>query len=427
MFYDHITIRAKAGDGGRGCVAFRRERGVEFGGPSGGDGGKGGSIILRADEHLRTLIDFRYRAEFRAQRGQLGLGSNMSGKTGEDMVLLVPPGTLVKDAKTGRVIADLVEPGRSVVAARGGRGGRGNQHFTTSVRQAPDWAEPGEQGDDLAIALELRVIADVGLVGLPNAGKSSLLARISAAHPKVADYPFTTLEPNLGVVSLGLGESFAVADLPGLIEGAHEGKGLGHGFLRHVSRNRVLVHVVDVGTEQPAAALKRGYDTIVAEIKAYDASLLDRPRLLVGNKLDLPGAAARFEVLRKHAAKGGLKDAHAISAVTGEGVKPLLRAMQLALKRAPAPEPMQAEQAPAVLVPRGLQRVKVVRDQRGAFLVRGREVERAVAGHDPEARGARKRLAADLDRLGVDAALARAGIRRGDLVRIGSLEFEYVP
>jgi len=427
MFYDHITIRAKAGDGGRGCVAFRRERGVEFGGPSGGDGGKGGSIILRADEHLRTLIDFRYRAEFKADRGQLGLGSNMSGKTGEDMLVLVPPGTLVKESGTGRVIADLVEPGATIVVAHGGRGGRGNQHFATSTRQTPDWAEPGEQGEDRSILLELRVIADVGLVGLPNAGKSSLLARVSAARPKVANYPFTTLEPNLGVVSLGVGESWVVADLPGLIEGAHEGKGLGHGFLRHVSRNRVLVHVVDVGTERTPRELKHDYDTIVDEIRQYDDSLLKRPRILVGNKTDLPGAAARFEVLKKHAAKGGVKLAYAISAATGDGVQPLLRAMQLALKRAPLPAPMAAEQRPVVLAPRGTARVKVVRDQRGAFLVRGREIERAVADVNPEDKGARKRLQASMDKLGVDAALARAGIQRGDVVRIGALEFEYVP
>ena len=253
------------------------------------------------------------------------------------------------------------------------------------------------------------------------------MARVSAARPKVAAYPFTTLEPNLGVVSLGLGESFAVADLPGLIEGAHEGKGLGHDFLRHVSRNRVLVHVVDVGTEKSVAELKRDHDTIVKEIKEFDPSLLERPRLFVGNKLDLPGAEERFAALARHAAKKGVKLAFAISAATGHGVPALLKAMQLALKRAPIPAAMAAEDVPVVLKPRGRARVKIVRDQRGAFLVRGREVERAAAGLDGGSKRSRQKLQADLDRLGVDAALARAGARRGDVVRIGSLEFEYAP
>lgn len=426
MFIDRAVIKVKAGDGGRGCVAFRRERGVEWGGPSGGDGGHGGSVILESTDQLTTLIDFHFRPLYEAARGGHGQGKNCSGRDADDLVLRVPLGTLVRDRATGRVVADLTSEGQRVTVAAGGKGGRGNQHFATARMQSPKLAEPGVSGEARAVELELRMLADVGLVGLPNAGKSLLLSKISKAHPEVADYPFTTKEPNLGVVSLGIGESFVVADLPGLIEGAAEGRGLGHAFLRHASRTRVLVHVVDVGFEQPAAALKRQHDTILKELEAHDPALLERPRILAGNKLDQPGADKRFAVLEKHAKARGAAVTLGISALTGDGVPRLVRAMQHALAKAPVLV-RHVEEPPAVLTPRPVTRIKVMRDQGGNFVVRGRELERLVAGLDSAKPAAVRRLLKDLERHGVDAALAKAGARRGDMVRVGDLEFEYVP
>jgi len=427
VFVDKATIRVKAGDGGRGCVAFRRERGVPHGGPSGGDGGNGGSVILRADAHLRTLIDFQFRPEYKAKRGGLGLGSQCSGHSAEDMIVLVPPGTLVRDVATGRVLADLVEPGSAMAVAKGGRGGRGNQHFATPTRQAPDWAYPGEPGEARTLDLELRVIADVGLVGLPNAGKSLLLSKISAAHPEVAAYPFTTKEPQLGVVSLGPGTSFVVADLPGLIEGAHLGVGLGHEFLRHVSRTRMLVHVVDVGTEKTPAELNRDHDVILDELGRHDPVLLGRPRVLAGNKMDMPGAEKRFNALAKHALKAGAAEALPLSALTGSGVPRLLRGMQKALEGAPIPAINVPEPPPVTLRPKGLRSLRVLRDYQQGFLIRSRDLERLVAGADLKDRKGLRRLQAELTRRGVDEALARAGARAGDKVQIGALHFEYQP
>ncbi len=427
VFIDRSTIRVKAGDGGRGCVAFRREKGVPHGGPSGGDGGAGGSIWLKADAHLRTLIDFQFRPEYKARRGEHGLGSRCSGRDSEDMIVLVPPGTIVRDLGTGLVIADLVTHGQTALVAKGGRGGRGNQHFATSTRQAPDWAYPGVPGESRTLELELRVIADVGLLGLPNAGKSLLLSKISAARPKVAAYPFTTKEPQLGVVSLGAGESFVVADLPGLLEGAHRGVGLGHEFLRHVSRTRVLVHVVDVGTEKPLAELKRDHDVILEELARYDPILASRPRVLAGNKMDMPGAEARFASLAKHALKAGAAEALPMSALTGTGVPRIMRAMQKALQGAPIPVLTQPEAPAAVLSPKGRARVRVVRDIRNRFVLRGREIERAVAGADLADRKGLRHLQAELTRLGVDDALRVAGAKAGEIVQIGALEFEYEP
>jgi GTP-binding protein len=431
VFVDKVTVRAIAGSGGRGCVAFRREKGVPEGGPAGGDGGGGGSVIVVADPSMRTLIDFQFRPEFKGGRGDHGEGSRRHGRNAEDVLMRVPLGTVVRDTKTGQVLGDMVEPGARVVVAKAGRGGRGNCHFVNSREQAPRFAEPGERGEERMLDLELRLLADVGLVGLPNAGKSLLLTKISAAHPKVADYPFTTKEPHLGVVSLGKNESFVVADLPGLIAGAHLGAGLGHEFLRHVSRTRVLVHMVDTGTEMSVADLVRDYETIVDELRQHDPELAKRPRILAGNKTDLPGAARRFAALRKHAVKRGVraKNCVAISALTGTGVKELLREMQRVLAGAEAPE-LKLDMAPGgtvVLTPRGISRVKVVRDQRGRFLVRGRELERIVARVYAKSGDALRVLKNDFDRLGVEDALVRAGAKRGDVIRIGHIDFEYVP
>ncbi|MDZ7314513.1 MAG: GTPase ObgE [candidate division KSB1 bacterium] len=283
MFIDYAKIYVKAGDGGSGCVAFRREKYVPKGGPSGGDGGKGGDIVFAADRHLHTLMDFRYHRKFRAARGMHGSGDNRTGKSGDDLVIRVPVGTVVKDALTGEVLADLIKDGQRVVIAKGGRGGRGNARFVTPTHQAPREWEPGEKGEEKEIVLELKLLADVGLVGLPNAGKSTLLAKISAARPKIADYPFTTLTPNLGIVYLGEGRSFVVADIPGLIEGAHLGKGLGIQFLRHIERTKVLAILID-GTGD---SWEQDYHILLKELESYSPALLDKPRLVVLTKADL--------------------------------------------------------------------------------------------------------------------------------------------
>ena len=278
MFIDRARIYVKAGDGGNGCVSFRREKYIPAGGPDGGDGGRGGSVVLIADPNLATLIDFRYRKHFKAENGEHGRGKNQFGKDGEDLLIRVPPGTVVTHGETGELIADLAKPGQKLIAAVGGRGGRGNTRFTTSTRQAPAFAERGEKGAELWINLELKLIADVALVGYPNAGNRTLIAAVSAAKPKIADYPFTTLVPNLGVVSLGLGQSFVVADVPGLIEGAHRGVGLGHDFLRHIERTRVIVHVVDTAAVEGRDPVE-DYQQINRELALYNPRLAELLRL----------------------------------------------------------------------------------------------------------------------------------------------------
>ncbi len=338
MFIDQARIYVKAGDGGNGCVSFRREKYVPKGGPDGGDGGKGGDVILRADEGLHTLVDFRYRRVFRAQKGAHGQGSHKTGRSAPDLVIPVPVGTLVRDAHTGEVIADLVRHGQEVVVARGGRGGRGNARFATATRQAPRFAEPGEKGEERVLDLELRVLADVGFVGFPNAGKSTLLARISAARPKIADYPFTTLHPHLGVVRVAEGQSFVAADIPGLIEGAHRGAGLGHQFLRHISRTRLLLFLLDLSAEDP----EHTYEVLRSELRAYDPSLAERPRVVALNKIDLPDARARVETVRA-AFEGRGIPTYPISALTGEGVEELVRVLYRRLQELRA-----AEQDPPV-------------------------------------------------------------------------------
>jgi GTP-binding protein len=330
MFVDTARIVVRAGDGGRGCVSFRREKYVPRGGPNGGDGGDGGSIHIEASRSYQTLIDQKYHPLYRAQRGEHGRGKDQHGATGQDLLIKVPLGTVVRDADTGEILADLVMEGQRALVARGGKGGRGNARFATSTRQAPRFAEPGSPGEVRAILLELKLIADVGLVGLPNAGKSSLLAAFSAARPKIAAYPFTTLTPNLGVVDIPPFGGFVVADIPGLIEGAAAGAGLGIRFLRHIERTRLLVHVVDVSEagDDPVAALM----TLEGELAAYDPTLLRLPRIAAGNKIDLPHAEglARLSAL---CASRGIRLVP-ISALTCEGVPALVEEIATTLRAA---------------------------------------------------------------------------------------------
>jgi GTPase len=328
MFIDEALIRVKAGDGGNGCMAFRREKFVPRGGPSGGDGGNGGDVIMESSERHNTLVHFRFNPEYKAQRGRHGEGSNKTGREGEDIVLKVPVGTLVYDTDTNQLVHDFSRPDERVIIARGGRGGRGNARFATSTHQAPREHEDGRPGEDRGFRLELKLLADVGLVGYPNVGKSTLISRISAARPKIADYPFTTLQPNLGVVAVGEtkeGRSFVVADIPGLIEGAHAGAGLGIQFLRHVERTRLLVHLVDVSDGSGRPDPVKDVEVINHELESFGAGLEKKPMILVASKIDVADRD-KLAKLKRYAKKQGL-ELYSISAVTGKGIEELKFAM----------------------------------------------------------------------------------------------------
>jgi GTP-binding protein len=335
MFIDEAKILVKAGDGGKGCMAFRREKYVPKGGPSGGDGGDGGSVMLESSSHVNTLLAFRYNREFRAQRGRHGEGSNCHGASGEDTVIRVPVGTVVFDGESGEPIFDFTAPGQRFLAARGGKGGRGNARFASSTNRAPRRTEPGQPGEERRLRLELKLLADVGLVGFPNAGKSTLLSRLSAAHPKIADYPFSTVEPCLGVVAAGEEESFVMADIPGLIEGAHQGHGLGTRFLRHIERTRLLVHLVDVS--ETGRDPVEDFHVVRNELRQFSAALLEKPVVVVANKVDLPGSEERLAQLGAFCQKESLP-LLAISALRGDGLDALRYDLGARL-RAAAPTP----------------------------------------------------------------------------------------
>jgi len=323
QFVDYAKIYVKAGDGGRGCVAFRREKYVPKGGPSGGDGGRGGHIIFRASRELNTLLDLRYQREYRAKRGQHGMGKKMHGKDGEDRIIPVPVGTVIKDADTEEVLADLDSEGVEIIIAKAGRGGQGNAHFATPTRQAPKFAQPGEEGEEKNLVIELKLLADVGLLGLPNAGKSTLISVISSARPKIADYPFTTLTPNLGVVKLKDFRSFVVADIPGLIEGAHRGAGLGFQFLRHVERTSLLLHLVDA-SDMPETDPVEDLKKVNKELELYSSKLLEKPQAVVGTKTDIAVDKKRLRKLAKYC-KSKKIEFFPVSAATGKGIRELLR------------------------------------------------------------------------------------------------------
>jgi GTP-binding protein len=430
MFLDQAKIWVKAGDGGDGAATFRREAHVPRGGPDGGDGGRGGSIYVRADAGETTLRDYRHSHHFRAIAGGRGERARRHGKAGADVVLAVPPGTAILDDASDELIADLVAADQRVLVARGGRGGLGNTHFATATHQTPRHAQKGEPGEERWLRLELRLIADVGLVGLPNAGKSTLLAALTAARPKIADYPFTTLEPNLGVLDLGVEDGAAgeprlptIADVPGLIEGASSGAGLGHAFLRHVERTRVLVHVVDGAARDPGW----DFEVVRDELRAHDPALLEKPTVVAFNKLDLPAAPAAWPEFRAARRRDGL-DVVAISAATGEGIGDLrarlaaLLPSALELARPPEPAGVVVHRLDAAAGA-----ASVTRDGDGAFRVTGRRIERLAAQTDFAIEESADRFQRDLERLGVDAQLRAAGIRGGDTVRIGRVELEWAP
>jgi GTPase len=342
QFIDEAEVFVKAGDGGAGAVAFRREKFVPRGGPSGGDGGNGGDIVLETDERLTTLLDFRFKREYRARNGEPGRGRDQNGHAAPEMVLKVPPGTLVRDAQTAEVLADLRENGRRWVLAKGGRGGLGNMNFATPTLQAPRFAQPGTEGEEKRVRLELRLLADVGLVGFPNAGKSTLVSRLSRARPKIADYPFTTLQPHLGVVQYKDGRSFVLSDLPGLIEGAHRGAGLGHRFLKHMARCRAIIHLVDAAQDRDLAA---DFDAINRELELFDPALGRKPQVVAANKIDIPEARKRAEGLRRKLKRRRI-GVHLVSGASGEGLDALLDATVRALDAAPMPAPLERDSHP---------------------------------------------------------------------------------
>jgi GTP-binding protein len=424
MFLDHVTIWVAAGGGGDGAATFRREAHVPRGGPDGGDGGRGGSVYLRVDVGHTTLQDYRFKHHFRAPAGGAGAGAKRHGRAGRDIDLAVPPGTAVFDRDSGDLLADLVAPGQRVMVARGGRGGLGNVHFATATHRTPRHAQRGEPAAERWLRLELRLIADIGLVGLPNAGKSTLLAALTAATPKIAAYPFTTLEPNLGVLDLGLTDPDdtrrpTIADVPGLIEGASGGAGLGHAFLRHVERTRVLLHVVDVAAPTALA----DHAAIREELRLHDPALLAKPGFVVANKTDLPGAAERAAELARSVAADG-EACVAVSAMTGEGLPELVRRLRTLL---PAAGSDEAVMPAGVVVHRFEQAAATFSVQREAdgYRVRGRRIERLVAQTDFDNEESAERFQHDLERLGIDRELRRAGVTAGDTVRIGSHELAW--
>ncbi|MCY4188838.1 MAG: GTPase ObgE [Bryobacterales bacterium] len=323
MFVDEAQIRVRAGKGGNGCVAFRREKFVPKGGPAGGDGGNGGSVVLESTSRINTLTHFRFQPEQKAEHGRPGEGSNCTGRSGRDLVLQVPSGTLVYDTESNELLNDFDGPGQRFVVAQGGQGGRGNTHFKSSTNRAPRYAEDGTAGQSLTLRLRLKLLADVGLVGFPNAGKSTFIAKVSAARPKIADYPFTTLQPNLGVVSLGEFDSFVMADIPGLIEGAHEGHGLGDRFLRHIERTKILLHLVDL-SDASGRDCVQDYGIVASELSSFSPKLAEKPCIVAGTKLDAMQSAERLHGLQKHCESLSLPF-QAISSVTGEGIDALLR------------------------------------------------------------------------------------------------------
>jgi GTP-binding protein len=422
MFLDEVRIWVRGGDGGDGAATFRREAHVPRGGPDGGDGGRGGSIYLTVDAGETSLRDYRHGHRFRATAGTRGMGQRKHGKAGDDLYLKVPPGTAVFEDETGELVGDLVTAHQSLLVARGGRGGLGNVHFATATHQAPHHAQRGEPGQERLIRLELRLIADVGLVGLPNAGKSTLLAALTAARPKIAPYPFTTLEPSLGVLDLGEEDPRrpTIADLPGLIEGASSGAGLGHAFLRHVERTRVLIHVVDGSDRDP----EWDFQVVRDELGAHDGALLEKPVLVAFNKTDRPEARRAWPAFEAARRAQGIAVV-AISAARGDGL-PGLRERLAGLL--PSLEQMAEPPEPAGVVVHRLDSTADtfhVGREEGVLVVRGRRIERLAAQTDFENEESAERFQRDLVRLGIDQELRRLGVEAGDMVRIGSRELEW--
>lgn len=416
--FDEAKIYVRSGDGGDGLINFRREKYVPRGGPAGGDGGHGGDVILKVNPRLNTLAYFQRRSHFKAEPGKIGGSSNKTGQSADAVEIEVPPGTTVRDVETGALIADLVRPTDRVVVARGGRGGRGNARFATSSNQAPRYAEKGEPGEERWLKLELKLIADVGIVGVPNAGKSTLLSVLSNARPKIADYPFTTLEPNLGVAIYD-DRDLVLADIPGLIEGAHLGVGLGHAFLRHVQRTRVLIHLLNGANPDPLA----DYNQINVELSLYDEKLGSKPQIVVFNKMDLPDAQSRWPQVQAELRKRGVEPL-AISAATQQNVRGLLQRVFQVVDSLP-PEEEAAAEMPVYELPENEFAFTITRGDDGSFRVSGKRIERAAAMTYWDYDEAIMRFQNILETLGITEALEEAGVAVGDTVYIGNFELEW--
>lgn len=421
MFHDEAKIYIKSGDGGDGMISFRREKYVPMGGPDGGDGGNGGSIVFVVNPKINSLVTFHRQVHYKAENGQHGGKSNKTGATGNDLRLEVPPGTLIREADSEELLADLTEPGQELVLLQGGRGGRGNARFANSVQQTPRVAERGEPGQERWLKLELKLIADVGLVGLPNAGKSTLLSVISAAKPKIASYPFTTLQPNLGVVQITEEESLVFADIPGLIEGASQGIGLGYDFLRHIERTRVLVHLLDGSAPEPM----ENFAIINQELALYNAGLETKPQLVVLTKMDLPDAVAWEPIIEEEIIKRGYKFC-SISAVTQQGVREMLFKVKQMVDAAPSPEEFLEESEQIIIRPEEDEtEFTIERTFDGGYRVRGKQIERIAAMTYWEFAATVERFQNILESTGITAALQDAGVEPGDTVYIGDEVLEW--
>ncbi len=421
MFTDYVKIYAKAGDGGNGAISFRREKYVAAGGPDGGDGGKGGDVYFEVDPNSNTLIDFRYKKKFKAQNGNNGEGSNKYGKGGEDLTIKVPIGTVIKDATTNEVLADLSQEGQRELVLKGGRGGKGNTHFATSTRQAPRFSQDGENGEEKELILELKLLADVGLIGFPNVGKSTFLGRTTSATPKIADYHFTTLEPNLGVVKTDYGESFVIADIPGIIEGASEGVGLGLQFLRHIERTRLLLHIIDVSGSEGRDPVD-DFNKINAELQKYSKKLSKRKQIIVANKIDSMQDESLYNELEKMAKENNI-EIFKISAVTGEGVSELIKRVAELLKTLPKDDLVEYET-------RKVYKMEdkdgyTIRKEGKMFVIEGEPVERIMRRVNIADNESLYYFQKNLDALGVNERLKKMGIQEGDIVKIADYELEW--
>ena len=423
MFVDIAKIRIKAGNGGDGAVAFHREKYVASGGPDGGDGGKGGDIVFVVDDNLATLADFRYKRKYAAKNGLPGGGDRKHGKNGEDLEIRVPRGTVIRELSSGAVMADMSKTER-FIAARGGKGGWGNQHFATPTRQAPRFAKPGAPGEEWEISLELKLLADVGLIGYPSVGKSSLISVVSQAKPKIADYHFTTLSPNLGVVYMGEGNSFVIADIPGLIEGASDGVGLGHEFLRHIERCRLLIHIVDVSGFEGRDP-KEDFENINRELKKFNPELAEKPQIVAGNKIDMAEPEQIEEFKNWIEAKG--LEYHSICAPISEGTQELMNAAWKKLCELPPIKEYEAEEIPVESMIQNDPGFKITQPEKGTYIVEAAWFPRVLKGINTEDYESLQYMQRILEKSGVFDALRERGIEEGDTVIVYDIEFEYVP
>lgn len=422
MFTDYVKIHAQAGKGGNGAIAFRREKYVAAGGPDGGDGGKGGDVYFKVDKDANTLIEFRYKKKFKAENGENGEGGHRFGKSGEDLYIPVPIGTVVKDTTTNEVLADLSEPGQVALILKGGRGGKGNSHFATSTRQAPRFAQDGEPGEEKDLTLELKLLADVGLIGFPNVGKSTFLSVVTSATPKIANYHFTTIEPNLGVVKSKYGDSFVIADIPGIIEGASEGIGLGIQFLRHIERTRLLLHFIDVSGIEGRNPVE-DYYKVNEELKKYSEKLSKRTQIIVANKIDSMQDSSLYEELEKVAKEHNQK-IFKISGVTGEGVEDLMNYVSKTLKTLPKENLIEIKEKEKVYTLKDEADFTITKEK-GVYIVKGEKVDSIMRKVNIGDYESLFYLHRKLDEIGLNQALKKQGIKDGDIVKIGDYEMEW--